>query len=122
MVLGTNQTPQVFTFTTDTTKIRFGCYDPEHKLTYCTLTKVASGTPTPGPNPTPTPTPDPGEVPDSVEEGSFRITAINPISIDERYASGEIIPDRGTGITNLNVSKGQAFKILYCKFGFIAPK
>ena len=114
LVLGSNENPQVFTFTTDTTKIRFGCYDSENKLTYFTLTKVASGTPTPGPNPTPTPTPDPGEVPDSVEEGSFRITAINPISIDERYATGEIIPDRGTGITNLNVSKGQAFKILYC--------
>ena len=40
--------------------------------------------------------------------------AINPISIDERYATGEIIPDRGIGITNLNVSKGQTFNILYC--------
>ena len=121
LVLGTNETPQVFTFTTDTTKIRFGCYDPEHKLTYCTLVKQTSGGNVPGGG-----TPiipgggkpglgNPGEgTPGAVQEGSFRITAINPISIDERYATGEIIPDRGTGITNLTVSKGKTFNILYC--------
>ena len=116
LVLGTNQTPQVFTFTTDTTKIRFGCYDPDHKLTYCTLTKATSGGNVPGGNIPITPNPGlPGEgTPDIIQEGSFRIMAINPISIDERYATGEIIPDRGTGITNLNTSKGKAFKILYC--------
>ena len=109
LVLGSNENPQVFTFRTDTTKIRFGCYDPNHTLTYCTLTEGGTL-----PTPTPTPTPTPGKDPNVIQEGSFRITAINPISIDERYATGEIIPDRGTGITNLNTSKGQAFKILYC--------
>ena len=39
LVLGTNEVPQNFTFTADTTKIRFGCYDPKKQLTYCTLTK-----------------------------------------------------------------------------------
>lgn len=116
LILGTNEVPQVFTFTTDTTKIRFGCYDPSHTLTYCTLVKQTSGGNVPGGSIPITPSPgNPGgEVPDSVEEGSFRITAINPISIDERYATGEIIPDRGTGITNLTVSKGKTFNILYC--------
>ena len=117
LVLGTNETPQVFTFTTDTTKLRFGCYDPNHKLTYCTLVKQTSGGNVPGGggNPGIPGGGNPGQGdPSVIQEGSFRITAINPISIDERYATGEIIPDRGTGITNLNVSKGQAFKILYC--------
>lgn len=116
LVLGSNDNPQVFTFTTDTTKIRIGCYDPNHQLTYCTLVKQTSGGNVPGGGIPITPNPgNPGgEVPDSVEEGSFRITAINPVSIDEKYATGEITPDRGTGITNLNTSKGQAFKILYC--------
>lgn len=116
LVLGSNEVPQVFTFTTDTTKIKFGCYDSNNQLTYCTLVKQTSSGNVPGGSIPITPNPgNPGgEVPDTVEEGSFRITAINPISIDERYATGEIIPDRGTGITNLTVSKGQAFKILYC--------
>ena len=62
----------------------------------------------------------PGEVvtPPEVEivasEGSFRITAINPIDIDDNYATGEIVFNRGVGITNLNVPKGQTFDLLYC--------
>ena len=40
--------------------------------------------------------------------------SINPVSISDNYATGEMIPDRGTGITNLTVSKGEAFDILYC--------
>ena len=117
LVLGTNEVPQVFTFRTDTTKIRFGCYDPNHTLTYCTLVKQTSGGNVPGGggNPGIPGGGNPGQGdPSVIQEGSFRITAINPISIDERYATGEIIPDRGTGITNLNTSKGKAFKILYC--------
>lgn len=43
LVLGTNENPQNFTFTANSTKIRFGCYDPSHILTYCTLTESSSG-------------------------------------------------------------------------------
>ena len=39
---GSNANPQRITFTADTTKIRFGCYDPDKKLTYCNLTKVSA--------------------------------------------------------------------------------
>ena len=42
LVLGTNENPQNFTFTANSTKIRFGCYDPNHILTYCTLTESSS--------------------------------------------------------------------------------
>ena len=42
LVLGTNENPQNFTFTANTTKIRFGCYDPSHTLTYCNLTEGSS--------------------------------------------------------------------------------
>ena len=42
LVLGTNENPQNFTFTANTTKIRFGCYDPSHTLTYCNLTESSS--------------------------------------------------------------------------------
>ena len=42
LVLGTNEVPQNFTFTSNTTKIIFGCYDPKKQLTYCTLTKEGS--------------------------------------------------------------------------------
>ena len=104
LVLGTNEVPQNFTFTADTTKIRFGCYDPKKQLTYCTLTKQGSGGSTPIP-------PIPG-VDDDTDHIS--IVAINPVSISDNYATGEMIPDRGTGITNLTVSKGEAFDILYC--------
>ena len=37
LVLGSNENPQNFTFTANSTRIRFGCYDPSHTLTYCTL-------------------------------------------------------------------------------------
>ena len=39
---GGNANPQRITFTANTTKIRFGCYDPDKKLTYCNLTKVSA--------------------------------------------------------------------------------
>ena len=39
---GSNANPQKITFTADTTKIRFGCYDPNKTLTYCNLTKVSA--------------------------------------------------------------------------------
>ena len=42
LVLGSNENPQNFTFTANSTKIRFGCYDPDHILTYCTLTESSS--------------------------------------------------------------------------------
>ena len=42
LVLGSNENPQNFTFTANSTKIRFGCYDPSHILTYCTLTESSS--------------------------------------------------------------------------------
>ena len=35
-----------FTFTAPTTKIRYGCYDPNKYLTYCNLTKTSGGTET----------------------------------------------------------------------------
>ena len=42
LVLGSNENPQNFTFTANSTRIRFGCYDPNHKLTYCNLTESSS--------------------------------------------------------------------------------
>ena len=39
---GSNANPQDITFTVDSTKIRYGCYDPNKKLTYCNLTEVTS--------------------------------------------------------------------------------
>ena len=42
LVLGSNENPQNFTFTANSTRIRFGCYDPDHILTYCTLTESSS--------------------------------------------------------------------------------
>ena len=39
LIKGSNKNPQVFSFTADSTKIRFGCYDPDKKLTYCTITE-----------------------------------------------------------------------------------
>ena len=38
LVQGNANIPQEFTFVSDSTKIRFGCYDPTHALTYCNLT------------------------------------------------------------------------------------
>ena len=35
---GSSANPQDITFTANTTKIRYGCYDPNHTLTYCNLT------------------------------------------------------------------------------------
>ena len=42
LVLGSNEKPQNFTFTANSAKIRFGCYDPSHTLTYCNLTESSS--------------------------------------------------------------------------------
>ena len=42
LLLGNSVNPQTFTFNTDTTKIRYGCYDPDHILTYCTLTEAST--------------------------------------------------------------------------------
>ena len=42
LVLGSNKKPQNFTFTANSAKIRFGCYDPSHTLTYCNLTESSS--------------------------------------------------------------------------------
>ena len=39
---GSNANPQDITFAADTTKIRYGCYDPNRKLTYCNLTEVTA--------------------------------------------------------------------------------
>ena len=39
LTTGTNSNPQNITFTADSSHIRFGCYDPNHALTYCTLTE-----------------------------------------------------------------------------------
>ena len=52
LVQGTDRNPQTFTFTANSTKIKYGCYDPNKQLTYCTLTQVSGGT-TPTPDPTP---------------------------------------------------------------------
>ena len=42
LTTGTNSKPQSFTFTATTSKIRFGCYDPDHAVTSCTLTEGSS--------------------------------------------------------------------------------
>lgn len=42
LTTGTNSKPQRFTFTATTSKIKFGCYDPDHTATYCTLTENSS--------------------------------------------------------------------------------
>lgn len=42
LTTGTNSKPQSFTFTATTSKIRFGCYDPSHAVTSCTLTEGSS--------------------------------------------------------------------------------
>ena len=68
LTTGTNSKPQSFTFTANTSKIRYGCYDPNKQLTYCNLTEggtVVDPTPTPDPTPDPEPptqpdTPSPG--------------------------------------------------------------
>ena len=46
-------------------------------------------------------------------ENLFMITAINPIDINENYATGELVSDRGLGITDLTVPKNKPFDILY---------
>lgn len=40
LVRGGSGIPQDYTFTADTNHIRFGVYDPNHKLTYCTVKAV----------------------------------------------------------------------------------
>ena len=35
LVIGDATNPQTFTFTANSSHIRFGCYDPNHALTYC---------------------------------------------------------------------------------------
>ena len=42
LTTGTNSKPQSFTFTATTSKIKFGCYDPDHTVTSCTLTEGSS--------------------------------------------------------------------------------
>ena len=42
LLLGSDVNPQTFTFNTDTTKIRYGCYDPDKQLSYCNLTKTST--------------------------------------------------------------------------------
>lgn len=37
LVQGTSANPQNFTFTANSTRIRFGCYDSYKQLTYCTV-------------------------------------------------------------------------------------
>lgn len=66
LVIGNTTNPQTFTFTANTSHIRFGCYDPNHALTYCRVSTSGSsssggsGGTTPTPTPTPDPTPTPG--------------------------------------------------------------
>lgn len=40
LVRGSGSNPQDFTFTSDTNHIRFGIYDPNSQLTYCTVKAV----------------------------------------------------------------------------------
>ena len=42
LTTGDNTKPQSFTFTATTSKIKFGCYDPSHAVTSCTLTEGSS--------------------------------------------------------------------------------
>ena len=39
---GSNSNPQNITFVADTGKIRYGCYDPDKKLTYCNLSRLSA--------------------------------------------------------------------------------
>ena len=39
LITGSDSNPQEYKFTANTSKIRYGCYDPNRQLTYCTLTK-----------------------------------------------------------------------------------
>ena len=40
LIRGSGSNPQDFTFTSDTNHIRFGIYDPNGQLTYCTVKAV----------------------------------------------------------------------------------
>lgn len=42
LVQGNANNPQTYSFVADSTKIRYGCYDPNKRLTYCNLTKEGS--------------------------------------------------------------------------------
>ena len=42
LITGSDSNPQEYKFTANTSKIRYGCYDPNKQLTYCNLTKVSS--------------------------------------------------------------------------------
>ena len=42
LVIGDNKNPQTFTFTANSSHIRFGCYDPNHALTYCRVSASGS--------------------------------------------------------------------------------
>lgn len=42
LLLGNSVNPQTFTFNTDTTKIRYGCYDPNKQLSHCNLTEAST--------------------------------------------------------------------------------
>ena len=42
LVIGDATNPQTFTFTANSSHIRFGCYDPNHALTYCRVSASGS--------------------------------------------------------------------------------
>ena len=42
LVIGDTTNPQTFTFTANSSHIRFGCYDPNHALTYCRVSASGS--------------------------------------------------------------------------------
>ena len=42
LVIGNTTNPQTFTFTANSSHIRFGCYDPNHTLTYCRVSASGS--------------------------------------------------------------------------------
>lgn len=105
LVLGNNTNPQEYTFTADTSKIRYGCYDPNKQLTYCTLTKEGSS-PNPGPEPSPGPGPGPGDT-------SYRITrnltncsssnTANTITQGSTYST-TITTNTGHSMSNITVT------------------
>ena len=56
----------------------------------------------------------PGFEDQPITNDTFSILAVNPVTINENYATGELTPDRGVGITGLTVSRDQVFNITYC--------
>ena len=97
LVQGNENIPQVYTFTATTTKIRYGCYDPNKQLTYCNLT--ASGT-------EPIPTPTTYTVTRNLANCTSNNTA-NSVNQGASY-SATVTPNSGYELLNVAITMGGA--------------